>query len=241
MPGNRLVWPFRFHVEVEKPRIGARGLRLSFLGVAAIQSLTRTGEGHLAQSRKQKVLQEVQRKRRQRTITTIAIVAILVAVIIVAIFLIPRPPPNVVQLPPYLDHCVTGSLVYHSHPDLSITISGQAIVIPVTFDSSCAQPIHTHDSSGVLHVETDQNQNYTLGDWFLLWGHFANSQSQTIYNRTQIFNNRVDATHHLTMTVNGVNDTTDYQNLQLPRNAGTSTTCAVAGGCQPFNVVITYG
>jgi len=82
-------------------------------------------------------------------------VAILVAVIVVAIFLIPRQPPNVVPLPPYLDHCVTGSLVYHSHPDLAITINGQAILFPVTFDSSCAQPIHTHDSSGVLHVETD--------------------------------------------------------------------------------------
>src|SRR2546430_252547 len=90
-------------------------------------------------------------------------------------------------------------------------------------------------------VETDQNQNYTLGDWFLLWGHAVNSQSQAIFNRTQIFNNKVDATHHITMTVNGANDTTDYQNLQFPRNAGTTADCAVpGGGCQPFNVIITY-
>jgi len=186
----------------------------------------------------------VQRKRRQRTVTTVAIVAILVTVIVVAILFIPRPPPNVVPLPDYLNHCVTGSLVYHSHPDLAITISGQAIVIPVTFDGSCSQPIHTHDSSGVLHVETDQNQNYTIGDWFLLWGHFANSQTQTIFNGTQIFNNRVDPTHHLTMTVNGVNDTTDYQNLQIPRNAVTGQngcTPVPTQGCQPFNIVITYG
>ena len=196
----------------------------------------------MAQSRKQKILQEVERKRRQRTMTTIVIVGILVTVIVVAIVFIPRPPPNVVPLPAYLDHCVTGSLVYHSHPNLAISINGQAVVIPVTFDGSCAQPIHTHDSSGVLHVETDQNQNYTIGDWFLLWGHFANSQSQAIFNRTQIFNNKVDATHHITMTVNAVNDTTDYQNLQFPRNAGTTADCAVSGGgCQPFNVIITYG
>jgi len=168
-------------------------------------------------------------------------VVILVTVIVVAILFIPRPPPNVVPLPDYLNHCVTGSLVYHSHPDLSITISGQTILLPVTFDASCAQPIHTHDSSGVLHMETDQNQNYTIGDWFLLWGHWADSQTQTIFNRTQIFNNKIDPTHHLTITVNGVNDTTHYQNLQLPRNAGTTADCAVSGGCQPFNIVITYG
>jgi hypothetical protein len=76
----------------------------------------------------------------------------------------------------------------------------------------------------------------------LLWGHWAKDKTQTIFNSTQIFNNKVDATHHITMTVNGVGDTVDYQNLVFPRNAGTSSTCAVAGGaCQLFNVVITYG
>ena len=196
----------------------------------------------MAQSRKKRVLEEVHRKRRQRTLATVVIVAILVAVIVVAVFLIPRSGPNQVPLPPYLDHCVTGTMVYHSHPNLVVTINGQGAVIPVTFDQSCPQPIHTHDSSGVLHIETDQNQNYTVGDWFLLWGHFANDKTQAIFNSTQIFNNRVDNTHHITMTVNGVGDTVDYQNLVFPRNAGTSSTCAISGGgCVPFNVVITYG
>lgn len=196
----------------------------------------------MAQSRKKRVLEEVHRKRRQRTLATVVIVAVLVAIIVAAIVFIPRPTPNPVQLPPYLDHCVTGSLAYHSHPNLVVTINGQGVVIPVTFDSSCPQPIHTHDSSGVLHIESDQNQNYTLGDWFLLWGHWAKDNTQTIFNSTQIFNNKVDATHHITMTVNGNGDAVDYQNLVFPRNAGTSSTCAVSGGgCVPFNVVIAYG
>ena len=196
----------------------------------------------MAQSRKKRVLEEVRRKRRQRTLTTIVIVVILVTVIVVAIVFIPRPGANQVALPSYLDHCVTGSLVYHSHPNLVVTINGQGVVIPVTFDGSCPQPIHTHTSDGVLHIETDQNQNYTVGDWFLLWGHFANDKTQAIFNSTQIFNNKVDATHHITMTVNGVGDTVDYQNLVFPRNAGTSSTCAISGGgCVPYNVVIAYG
>jgi hypothetical protein len=196
----------------------------------------------LAQSRKKKILEEVHRKRRQRTLATVVIVAILVTVIVVAVFFIPRPGPNQVQLPPYLDHCVTGTPVYHSHPNLVITINGQGVIIPVTFDASCAQPIHTHDSSGVLHIESDQNQSYTLGDWFLLWGHWANDKTLSIFNSTQIFGNKVDGTHPIKMTVNGLQDSFDFQNLQFPRNAGTSTTCAVpGGGCQPFNVVITYG
>ena len=159
--------------------------------------------------------------------------AIPVAIIVVAVFLIPRPTPKRVPLPPYLDHCVTGSLLYHSHPNLAMTINGQVIVIPVTFEPSCAQLIQTHGSSGVLHVETNQNQNYTIGDWFVLWGHRINDPTQAVFNLTQIFGNKVDSSHHITMTVNGVNDTTAYQNLQLPRNAGTSATCAVSGGGLP--------
>lgn len=169
--------------------------------------------------------------------------AILITVVIVAIFLIPRPPPNAVQLPPYLDHCVTGSLAYHSHPTLAITINGVAILLPVTIDASCAQPIHTHDSSGVLHLEPDQNQNYNLGDWFLLWGHWANDKKWATFNSTQIFDNKVDASHHITMTVNNVTNT-DYQNLQLPRNASAGQygcTPVPSGGCQPFSIAITYG
>jgi hypothetical protein len=196
----------------------------------------------LAQSRKQKVLEEVRRKRRQRTLATVVIAATLVAVIVIAVIFLPRPGPNQVALPSYLDHCVTGSLFYHSHPSLIVTINGQGVVIPITFDASCPQPIHTHTSDGVLHIETDQNQNYTLGDWFLLWGHFANDKSMAIFNSTQIFSNKVDTTHHITMTVNGNGDTVDYQKLVFPRNAGTSSTCAISGGgCVPFNVVITYG
>ena len=184
------------------------------------------------------------RKRRQRTLATIVIVAVLVAIIVVAVFLIPEPGPNQVPLPPYLDHCVTGSQTYHSHPNLVVTINGQGVVIPVTFDGSCPQPIHTHTSDGVLHIETDQNQNYTVGDWFLLWGHSANDKTRAVFNSTQIFNNKVDSTHHITMTVNGVSDTTDYENLVFPRNAVTGQngcTPVPAQGCQPFNDVITYG
>jgi hypothetical protein len=195
----------------------------------------------LAKSRKQKVLEEVRRRRHQRTILSMGIVVILVAIIVTTIFLIPRPQPNQVQLPAYLARCVYESLAYHSHPELSIMINRQAILIPVTIDASCPQPIHTHDSSAVLHVEADENRNYTLGDWFLLWGHWSSNRTITIFNSTQIFSNKVDASHHPTMTVNGASDTPDSQNLQFPRNAGTTADCEAPGGCQPFNVAITYG
>ncbi|GEM_PF-595765 len=213
----------------------------------------------MSQSRKQKVLKEVKRQRRQRTIITVTIVAVLVVIIVGAILFLPRPTPDPVQLPSYLDHCVTGNLVYHSHPNLAITIKGVAQTLPITFengfDGSCARVIHTHTSDGVLHVETDQNVNYTLGDWLLIWGHWAGSSSTATFNSTQIFSNKAGpgTGHTLSMTVNGSIDKNpsdfrdgnpaNFQNLWLPRDAvsGQNSCFPVPStGCVAFNIVVTY-
>jgi hypothetical protein len=31
-------------------------------------------------------------------------------------------------------------------------------------------PLHTHDSSGTIHVESLINRNYTLGEFLNIWG-----------------------------------------------------------------------
>lgn len=200
-----------------------------------------------AQTRKQKILGDVKKKRRQRTVTSLVIAVALIAIIVVAVIFL-RPPPNRVPLPDWDSHCVALSLIYHSHPNLTITINGANIPMPgPTFDAGCSQPLHTHDASGVIHVETDVDRNYTLKDWFLLWGHFLNDPNYAIFNRTQIFANRVVAPHYLVMTVNGVNDTS-FENHVFPRNAspagGTAGgLCSVASGqsCVKDNIIITYG
>ena len=113
---------------------------------------------------------------------------------------------------------------------------------PVTYNSGCPQPIHTHDSTGLLHVESDENRDYTLNDWFLLWGHFENNPTIAFLNSTQIWQYKVDATHRLTMTVNGQNYTaTAPQNYVFPKNSGTASAPCSVGNCQPNSVVLTYG
>ena len=194
------------------------------------------------QTRKQKILGDVKRKRRQRTVATFAIVGVLIAIVVVAVILFPRTT-NAVPLPDYLSHCVYGS-VYHSHPSLTITINGASFPFPPapgTVDNGCLQPIHTHDATGVLHIETDQNRDYTLGDWFLLWGHWENNPTRAIFNSTQIFDHKapVSGPHTLTMTVNGNPDTT-FDKHVFPHNAAPSSALCVTQPCVPDNIVITY-
>ena len=194
-----------------------------------------------AQTRKQKILGDVKRKRQQRAIISVVLAIALVAIIVGAVIAL-SPKQTLVPLPDYLSHCVNGNLAYHSHPTLTIKISGVSFALPQspgTFDSGCPQPIHTHDATGTLHVETDVNRDYTLGDWFLLWGHSENNPTRAIFNSTQIFDNKVSTGHNLTMTVNGKSDQSFGTHI-FPHNAAPSTSLCVTQPCVNDDIVITY-
>ncbi len=97
---------------------------------------------------------------------------------------------------------------FHIHPHLTIIINGLEQSIPANtgITISCMHPIHTHDETGTIHVESPEQRDFTLSDFFAVWG-------QT-FTKDQILDYKVDATHQIVMTVNGVTST-DYENLVL--------------------------
>ena len=61
----------------------------------------------------------------------------------------------------------------HIHPVVSITVDGEAEIIPgnVGIDGFCMREIHTHDATGTLHIETAKpGVVYGLLDFFTVWG-----------------------------------------------------------------------
>lgn len=184
-------------------------------------------------SRKQRILQDVQGKRRQRAIVTAIIAAILIAVIVGGIYALILPK------------------------------NEQTILIPanIGFDSSCARPLHTHDVSGTIHVETSVNQNYSIADFFLIWGKVFNSSGIFQSNQplpsylncitgTLLYHShptltiiyKKDFPTRINMTVNGTPVSPNPNpNLQLPRNAATPSAPCTPGPCEAFSIVITYG
>ncbi len=91
-------------------------------------------------------------------------------------------------------------LAMHIHPHLSIFINGQPQVIPADIgitSTGGAFPIHTHDASGTLHVESPVAREFRLQDFFTIWG-----QS---FDARDILDQHTDATHQVavTMTVDG--------------------------------------
>lgn len=62
----------------------------------------------------------------------------------------------------------------HWHPHLTIKINGQQQAIPanVGIGATIHQPIHTHDDTGILHMENGNPtaENMKLGFFFTIWG-----------------------------------------------------------------------
>lgn len=62
----------------------------------------------------------------------------------------------------------------HIHQHLDLFINGSTTTIPAGIGINEAagfiSPIHTHDTSGIIHVESNTIRNFTLGEFFDIWG-----------------------------------------------------------------------
>jgi len=67
------------------------------------------------------------------------------------------------------------ALVLHIHQHIDVFVDGQKVTVPALIGiheqgEFFISPIHTHDSSGVIHVESPTQRAYTLGEFFDVWG-----------------------------------------------------------------------
>jgi hypothetical protein len=97
---------------------------------------------------------------------------------------------------------------FHIHPQLAILIDGVRQTIPanIGITNGCMNPLHTHDATGTIHVESPVKLDFTLADFFAVWG--------KTFTKDQILDSKVDDSHVITMTVNG-KPSTDFENLVL--------------------------
>ncbi len=65
-------------------------------------------------------------------------------------------------------------MVLHTHQHLDIVIDGKPVPIPSGIGTNerigFITSIHTHDTSGVIHVESPTIETFTLGQFFDIWG-----------------------------------------------------------------------
>lgn len=60
---------------------------------------------------------------------------------------------------------------YHKHAMVSIYRNGTRLALPSSIGRAlCHYEMHTHDGSGIVHIEADAPKSFTLGQFFSLWG-----------------------------------------------------------------------
>jgi hypothetical protein len=106
--------------------------------------------------------------------------------------------------------------VQHFHDQLYVFVGGQPVTVPagvgIVQAQQCLYSLHTHDTSGIMHIESDSaTQKYYLGNFFDIWGQPLTS--------TNFMGNKIDATHKFEVRVydaNGVAGTYTGVPAKLP-------------------------
>jgi hypothetical protein len=84
-----------------------------------------------------------------------------------------------------------NNMLIHNHVSLNVTIDGKPIIVPANigitqtgifadpllfadhtldkFGMPGMSPLHTHDYSGTIHIESNTVRNYTLGEFLAIW------------------------------------------------------------------------
>jgi len=117
---------------------------------------------------------------------------------------------------------------FHHHAHLSLFVDGQQFAFPLgvgmfqpgkgksgyIYHQTCLYFLHTHDQTGILHMESKTGQPFTLGTAFKLWGEPLSTTQVAQY------------TGAVSVYVNGTLDTTDPI-AGVPLNPGDDITLVV--------------
>jgi hypothetical protein len=178
-----------------------------------------------SQARRRLAEAQRQQHRQQLRVRALAGGLVVVAAVVIALLIIAQRPGG----KPGVTGAATGATVdgiscstteqtaYHIHGHLAVYIGGAARKVPAgigipgpqevqdgfVLGGKCLYWLHTHDATGIIHIESPVERVYTLGDFFDIWG-------RTL-TRSQVG----DATGKVTAFVNGKRFAGDPRAIEL--------------------------
>jgi hypothetical protein len=65
-------------------------------------------------------------------------------------------------------------MVEHIHVHLDVLVDGKPVAVPANIGIDAVRrgisPLHTHDDSGVIHIESPVKRQFSIGEFFTEWG-----------------------------------------------------------------------
>ena len=104
----------------------------------------------------------------------------------------------------------TEGTVFHVHAHLDLIVDSKSVTIPAGIGikpNECLYWLHTHNTSGVIHIESPQQTTFTLGQFIQVWD-----------NTPGISPKFEEITHDdksIRVFVNGVEVKDSYENIKL--------------------------
>lgn len=115
-------------------------------------------------------------------------VIIVVSVIVIGVWILPtKPTANIVSN--------NEVMFMHIHPRLYLNLDGKPYMVPQNvgidpdlwknhsldkYGMTGMAPLHTHTADGMIHVESMVVRNYTLGEFFDVWGYDLKGDTITV-------------------------------------------------------------
>lgn len=129
------------------------------------------GKKERKELRREQRLEEKQKSARQRAIKRMTKIALIVIIIGGSIGVLVW---YIASRPPIPEGEILSRRGLHWHPELAIFVKGEKIEIPANLGIGAVHnPMHTHDSSGVIHLEFQgvvRKDDLKLGRFFEVWG-----------------------------------------------------------------------
>jgi len=192
---------------------------------------------HTQSSHKSGVMKPIKRsfKLPKKLITIIGIIAIIAGIGIFAAML-PRASLAAVLAIDGIGCNSMEQFAMHVHSHLDIIINGVNFLVPsqIGIPSNCFYWLHTHDESGIIHIEAPMQRDFTLGQFFDIWN--------KTFNNDQIFNYVPNANSPLKVYVNGtkVPNSTNYRDIKLNNGLNAHEEIAIVYGTRPSTIPSSY-
>jgi hypothetical protein len=128
---------------------------------------------------------------------------------------------------------VNEQFLFHIHTHVDIFVNGRHVYIPPQIGinpGKCIYWMHTHDGSGIIHIESPIKRDFTLGQFFNLW--------KSKLNNYQVFDKIFNGKDVPIVYINGskVSSTINYRDIKLSPHQE----IAIVYGIPPDNIPSTY-
>jgi hypothetical protein len=88
--------------------------------------------------------------------------------------------------------CEPEHLESHYHAHLTLLRDGKPVQVPaligIDIQHQCLYWLHTHDATGIMHIESPDTRTYTLGEFFDVWHQpLSRTQADGLNGKLKVF------------------------------------------------------